>query len=327
MESYLEAWKKSTRETLAEPRVKEFMASLFKAGFNFSIDSTVAEIDQHTREYALNWAAVAEKHASAGLYRKISDFAGAMDGLYLDLGCGAGQLLCALPQGLKLIGIDINPYSLQIAEENLRNSGKKVERHSGTRIGFLPSNGLVVRAEALMQDLDLGKVQLISDDLRDVGNTMRALYNRGIKADGAFFTLAGGHSAQRAGEIISAMKYHVTGKDPNAVESLGDIIDPVLKNIPYIVRRGGHVYVAIRGGAFGPNLEAGVLSLEEHIGDNYKGKLEVAREIAIPMISERSENGISISHHTTEGGELPEDVKKHIESAQYQLNLSEIKVK
>lgn len=329
-ENYLQAMKESTRQTLAEPRVKEFMKGILKAGAEFPIDHIIGDLEESMREYAQNWSVVAAKHEASGLYRKIANFALASSqsrGVYVDIGCGAGNLLCAMPQQSKLIGIDINPYLLQIAEQNLRKAGRKVERHSKVRMGFLPYAGLVVRPEPILQELDLEKVQLISDDNRDFGNTIRTLYNKGIRADAAFFTLAGGHSVQRSGEIISMLKYQATGKDEGEVKSMEDILNPILNNIPFIVRPNGRIYIAMRGIEVNDQMQFRAASLRDHFDKHYKNRLEVVREESIPILEETKENGIQITHRLQGGEEVPQEVHEKMKELPYLLNLCEVKVK
>ena len=108
-ENYLATWTKSARETLAEARVGGFMRDMLKSGLDLPVEEIIGEVERHSREYAVNWATVADKHELSGLYRKIAEFANVGDGVYVDVGCGVGNLLCALPRNSRLIGVDINP--------------------------------------------------------------------------------------------------------------------------------------------------------------------------------------------------------------------------
>jgi SAM-dependent methyltransferase len=330
--SYLEKLKKTAKQALAEPRVREYMSSLFDVDIdNTPIGGLIDHLDQSMRDYADNWSIMSGKHEESGLYKRISEFAGAKSGVYVDLACGAGNLLCALPKNMKLIGADINPYILQRAQENLRQAGKKTETHSDIRMGFLPGTGFVVRPEPLIEKLDLRKVQLISDDINDMGNTMRTLYYQGIKADGAFFTLAGGHSVQRSAEIITAVRYHHTGKDHGEVKSLSDILGDVLRNTPFVVKKNGRLYLAMRGTAMNDAGEVGGISVEPFIRENYNDSLEVVREETVPMIDERGSKLVSITSHPDmdeeEVEKIPEDVKKSLKKLPYKLSLCEVRVK
>jgi SAM-dependent methyltransferase len=76
----------------------------------------------------------------------------------LDIGCGTGALLDALPAEVEYIGVDINPAYIDAARQRYGNRGRFVCARAGDEIDFVRGGFDVVAAIAVMHHLDDGEV-------------------------------------------------------------------------------------------------------------------------------------------------------------------------
>jgi len=333
-EYYLESWKASAQKTLDNPRVREFLAKfpkelLEKLPLMQSIDS----LHSSMRGYARDWAELASAHETSGLYKRIVDFANLSGGLFVDIGCGAGNLLLELAKrkDINLIGTDINGYLLQTAEAKLRDAQIATAIRDKSYIGFEPGRGLVLRPTPVMEELDLRQTNLVCDDFRDMHNLKRVLYNHGRRADGAFFTLTGGKSTYGPGEFIKMISEYLAKQDPEQQSpeqhDFFDVIDPIMRNLPAIVRKGGSLFIGMRG-VLNSAQSSDTKEIDTEFGRRYVGKLELVRFDSCPIIDERGYNGITISSAPVRKGEVTPDQERDMRMENgYQLGLLEVKVK
>jgi len=248
VEENIEELLESARATWKEPIVQEFLKKtrideLVKViGENFKVwpDDFIRSIDKSMKSYANCWAAASKAHSESGLYKKIVEAADIKSGLTVDLGCGSGGLLAELPDGW--VGVDINNYSLQAAEQHVRSRGKSVERFSRSHISFDPDSGFILKPHPYLLETDFKKNILIADDLRTFQNTIRLLYNQGVKADTATFTMWGGFSNYLGVEFIDWIAKAWGKKEDNSLL----LPERVLEYGPKICRQGGRLVFAVR---------------------------------------------------------------------------------
>ncbi len=307
MESNLQQWLSSAEETINDRRVSAYLEELDEAmreqlkeeGRDIcdrSHKTTLQQIarillpmiDKNLKNYAEDWNEVSRHHKEAGLYRDAVEFFKPEEGLLVDIGCGGGRLIEELPFD-SVIGVDINNYCLQFAEEALKTQGRAAERRSRTYISFHPKRGFVLRPYPVMEELDFNRIQLLADDIEDLRNTVRVLYNQGRKADSMSFMLPGGYSAQQV-EFLELLR---DGK-PRAYVThpykwVGELVTKICKP-------NGSVYLGLRQ----PVIDADTNTLvsadvaAEYVQKEIGNTIGIERAKYLDLIQENGITGIKL---------------------------------
>ena len=215
LKSCLDLLVSSAKDTLAEPKVREWLTGMtISGGFSkeqlltdFPVEQIIGFQEKAMRTYSINWGNGSNEQRKFGLYKAIAEFIGPQEGLGIDFGCGVGHLIAEIQKLSKtpMLGIDLNSYTLQLAEQVLKSQGHDVTRMSDSHVSFDPMKGFILRPVPYSLDtpVDLSGINLLCDDFADMRNTMRVLYNQGRKADFATFTLSGGKETYDCGNFLN----------------------------------------------------------------------------------------------------------------------------
>lgn len=351
----LPQWQESIREIMEEPRVSRFLKEWddqvsryieslseeerskidleettdHKAGIYKKAEHLLPVQDESMRGYAKDWSDVSHGHADSELYKRIMGFFQPEDGLLVDLGCGAGFFLSEVPFE-SVIGVDINHYCLQAAEQVLSQNGRKPRRFSRSYISFDPNKGFIIKPYPIMQELNLQETNLIADDIETMQNTIRVLYNHGRKADMVTFMLHGGYTNKSPIQFLEMMKYD--GLDEflkkTKTDAPSEIVDEAVEKVGKICKPGGRLLLGVRSGFVydGEKFRRGTPEIfGQDIADKHNN-IDVVRAASIPMMQENGLSGIEVSRHfmgkDSEGIDLDE-----IKDEEYELYLIDARVR
>ncbi|MBT4823960.1 class I SAM-dependent methyltransferase [Candidatus Woesearchaeota archaeon] len=358
-ERYLEKLLSSAKATAAEPKVIRWLSQMGRGATEAHVKDFLGSIatnkmikfqERAMREYAVEWGNVSTAHKEFGLYKTIAEFMGPQEGLGVDFGCGVGHLIAEIQKLNKtpMLGIDLNSYTLQLAEQLLKSEDHDVTRMSDSHISFDPMKGFVLRPVPYSLDtpVDLSGINLLCEDFADMKNTTRVLYNQGRKADFATFTLSGGKETYDSGNFLRVLTPELD--DIHSKKSPHYFMDTIINNLYRVCHYGAKVYFAIRFQALasdgGEIVEVGETSndsnlvlLEEvekfhrnHFHDRYNGKLELLKFGITEMLDETGFDGIGLNKgiigsitSDASGGDLDEQVVKF---DQYKVVLIEARV-
>ncbi len=327
-ESYLEVWTQSAVETLADPRVLRFLLEAHgitapPAGF---AEHYIRTFDTAMRSYATSWLQNVQSHQEAELYKQMAQHM-RHEGVWVDLGCGTGHLIAASDHD-KVIGVDINGYQLQLAEATLRAAGRAVQRFGGSYISFAEEReGFIVKPDPVLEEVDLNGTILLCDDMTTMHNTIRVLYNQGVKADTVSFTLFGGNATYEGLRFIEGIKKHAAEaagvEYKSSFEDLDtfSFVDTVIQNVHKICRSGGRFYMGIR--------EAHqIKGFEELSGYDlqaaHANRIEIVKAHEIGTLDENKiANGVTTSAHYRGPEELTPEQQAAADNAEYKLTLVE----
>ena len=353
-EPNLAEWRQTVREIVDSPRVsryldaldqraKDYLASLpeeertkieFSASQNHkthlyqTADLLLPEQDKQMKGYAGSWAEVSRQHAESGLYRQVVNFFKPEQGLLVDLGCGAGRFLAEMPE--PAIGVDINHYSLQAAESVLSERGRSVRRYSRSYISFDPDKGFILKPYPVMDEIDLTGTTLLADDIENLHNTMRVLYNQGRKADMVSFTLSGGYTNKSPLQFIEFMQLgDKEFWEQRRIVHDKDIMNSVLDNASKICRSDGRFFLGSRLSMYDAERNEYVDKHEE-LGQEIAKQhpnVDVVRTTYIPMIQEQGMHGIQIDSRLQlpDGSLLP--IPMDLKDVTYSLYLFDMRVR
>ena len=277
--SNLRRWKETAKETLDDPRVQTFLRKMFTEQPQLPTDEMLETLDESMRDYAASWANATEMHLKEGTYDRMIEFFKPGKGLVLDVGCGAGGLVSRLRRN-SVLGVDINNYSLAHAAANLAAAGMEPNVFAGSHISFDPEKGFILKPDPIMQQLDLGRANLVCDDIRTLSNTIRVLYNQGVRADMVVMTLFGGTSSYKKIEFFDILRAMQKGERIDQPFIYADVIDSIAK----ICHRGGRVLLGVRGSEM---LEENKDGKEESLLPDMEKKLDIVRDTCIELPNER----------------------------------------
>ena len=274
------------------------------------------------QDYAKSWDAVSIKHRENGLYSKIKTFMRPLEGILVDIGCAGGNFIAELDRP-KVIGLDINGYALQLAQQRLSSEGQQASLHDRSYISFDPQRGFILKPYPISEELNLDGINLICDDVTSFDNTMRVLYNQGVKADSAVFLLSGGVNIHKYVGFLELLR---TGKLPGSEAGMFEALTSVINNLPKICYEDSFVYFGIRGaeGDVGFNWQ----DIGSFLSEKFKDKIEIERREVIQLLDERQSEGISLK--VVASDPLIKLTPEQIERAQakeYHLLLAEARVK
>ncbi len=202
----------------------------------------VRGISDNMRNYAGTWRRNAGHLRNTGVYKRVAEFVTPAD-CYLDICCGTGDLIDAVnfPNSL---GVDINHYSLAMAEQYLLSTGVPVNLFARSTLKWINDKGAVVMpVDNDAQDiLERGKVNLLQDDLRVIKPRRSLdLARRHIKEIGrpdyVTFMLPGG-SSHTVGEV------HTSNRHQHNV--LLALIYEAAETASQLLPHGGHYVEALR---------------------------------------------------------------------------------
>ena len=195
---------------------------------------------------ALVWGEVAKKHRERGVYKKIAEFGDLYrdNGLLVDVACGCGYLLAELRKQ-HMLGLDINPFCLELAAHSLAEVGIPTNLHLGTHIEFKEGRGFVLVPDVLDRDIDISGVNLITDDMEGLDNASRIMDRIGRKADTVTFSLQGGRNALAMLEFIGELRPSGETQKRTSVQYY---FNKLLGDLDKILRVGGKLVLAIRLG-------------------------------------------------------------------------------
>ena len=245
LESARETWNHPLVQTfLTEHRYIEVLEEVMPRMSTVWPDDLIRELDHCLRSYIQSWTTASDAHTQSLLYQKILEVAGITDEFVLDIGCGTGGLLAELPT--PGIGVDINYYALQTAQQRLEARGRKVERYSRAQISFHPEQGFVLRPNPYLIEPDPQSTVLLIDDIRTLQNAKRLVYNTGRQADVLTFTLWGGYSGYQGIEFIQKMAEAAEARKPVHEENPFWLHEAILREAPKLCKKGGRVIFADR---------------------------------------------------------------------------------
>jgi len=246
VEENVEELVRTARETWDDPIVQRYLREIELTGNPEGWpEDLIRYMDSGMKSYAESWDALTQLHTEEGTYRRIIDGFDIAPGVHVDLGCGSGGLLAELPFD-SWVGVDINHYCLQAAEQRLNARGKNTKRFSRSHISFDPETGFVLKPQPHIFEHDFSEGLLLLDDAANPGNLLRLLYNNGIRADSVTLTLNGGVQYYQGIQFLDVMRknsLHVK----NVPSMKGpDIVEEAFRIVPKICRKGGRLLLAIR---------------------------------------------------------------------------------
>jgi len=320
--NYLEEWLRTGHETIENSRVSSYLDSLTISKSPKITDDLLRALDISMQNYAKSWDVVSSKHREKGLYSRIKEFMRPLEGILVDIGCGGGNFIAELDRQ-KVIGLDINGYALQLAQQRLTSEGVQTSLHDKSYISFDPQRGFILKPHPILEELNLDGINLICDDVTSFDNTMRVLYNQGVKVNGAVFLLSGGVNIHRSVGFLDFLR---TGKAPGSEAGMFEALTSVINNIPKICYKDSFVYFGIRGaeGDVGFNWK----DIGSFLTEKFTDKIEVERSEVIPMLDERQSGGISLKVVASDPRiKLTPEQMERAQAKEYHLLLAEARVK
>jgi SAM-dependent methyltransferase len=354
----LQEWMGSVNEMVAEPRIARYLEVLDmqarkrlgslpeseRTGLNEEdvldhrkdmlrlAEKLLPYQDESMRDYSEDWVKISQRHIETGLYKRILDFFQPDEGLLVDLGCGTGSLLAELPFD-SVLGVDINHYCLQMAEEQLAKRGKPVYRFSRSYISFDPEKGFILKPHPLMEELDLSRTNLIIDDISQLDNTVRVLYNQGIKADMVTYMLHGGYTSVSPLQFIDLMRFRDYSDfwQTRRIDYMIDFENAVLDSMGQICRSGGRVLFGRRMSVHdrsGRQLTDAHERMGQELAKRHSDVLDVVRTTTVPIIEEDGISGIVLSRKPIDmSGRDVETDMPDLKDAKTELYLFDIRIR
>ncbi len=305
----LSRWQKSFEKAAASSKFRKFLMNQVRVDNKKPTASHAAEIvdlvrsdlvsmDERMLEYALGWEFASYKHLQAGVYLQIADFARFHpDELVVELGVGCGNLFATLGRP-KLLGIDINPYALELAHSRLAGIGLMPTIYPDSEVLVNPFFGLSLTPVPIRDKLNLDGVNLVCDNILTFANTVEILKSNGVKADCIVFILFGGRSLHTTIELV----------ERNPSTDLHET-ERILRDGSKICRKGGRIIFGIRQISLDPK-ELSLTSVQPFNSDalfrKYRSQVTLHRQTSIDLIREDSRSGIAISVPSLNPQVLPE---------------------
>ncbi|HLD59905.1 MAG TPA: SEC-C metal-binding domain-containing protein [Candidatus Bilamarchaeaceae archaeon] len=237
--SQLQRWKETARAAISGKGGRQLTPEARKLQLA-QIDRRVEAYDHVLREYAEGWKGTSIENKEKGVYKRVLDFFGPIEGLTLDIGCGVGTFLRELARP-DMIGIDINPYCLSDSYETLRSMGFDPLLSDSLHFDFSLYRGTYLRPDLVTRVPSLDQPILIADDMRTLEHTLHLINLLGRKVDVVSVMFLGGHT------IISSIERETTGPK-ETLPLVNGIILPIL---PRICNPGARVLFVFRAAEVG----------------------------------------------------------------------------
>lgn len=298
VQTWAKRWKGQLTHVLQLQHVQKYLRELFggvltqKALEEIAHDAAT-ETASCMKLYAGAWKRASEEHRLHGTYASaIDQWNLPRDALIVDLGCGSGGLLEELVvRGYRrLIGVDVNPFLLQVCAERLEQHCV-VQMMGETTYSFSGEQGFVLRGSPVMPEpRGVESPILIADDLANPHNLIRLLGVNGLTADHVVYMLAGGNSTTTRGQFVRAIQQ--SGREWMCDSHVR--IDVLAKNLLSVIAEGGRLHLALRAAALTPeDLEgpaynkAVICAIEQSYGlDNVAGFHQESVETAMLAAAE-----------------------------------------
>lgn len=286
-ETYFGPWNIAVKETLNDYAAHASISEVIKIP-KLSLTGIVRKFHNELRDYAVDWNMISNTHKERGVYRDIVGFIGRQEGLLIDLGCGNGNFIAEYGQ-VPAIGVDLNGYSLQLAEKNLKENVFPLKRYSASTLSFNSKKGFDIRP--LEGELCLDGVTLLCDDIYNLEMTKKVLRDKDMRADIVTFMLFGGRNAYEAIHFLDSNPGSFDYKSAARVTKY-----KIMEQLPDILKPGGKFYVGIR---VDPSTEEILskkgMNIEGMFEDLAQKRGELKRFVSIPLPYEKG-NIIGISN-------------------------------
>lgn len=295
-ETYFGSWYLAAMEALKKRESRQALPQTMRSADK--LEQLVRQVDSDLQRYAGEWSQISDMHARNGVYRQIREFIGEQRGLLVDLGCGTANFLAECGN-IPAIGVDLNGYCLQLAEQNLNDKGFPVRRYSKSILSFNPKRGFEVTPTE--GDLYLDGITLLNDDITQLQMTKQILGQAGIKADVVTFILWGGRNVYEEFHFLDPKVGSFDYKSAARLTKYN-----LMEQLPHILKSGGRFYLAMRVNLYAEQAIAKLGTMQDMFQDLAGSFGEVKRLAKIPLQTETGLTTIVIRHPMFNTFESPE---------------------